>query len=601
MIFSSLFAKSPQDCSKNWVDNDVFQLPIQLIDNTSAIHCLEPHVVEDLELDEGRNTDGGVAYDGGMTAHLCDTTADKTQFLQHHIHQSKHIYTTDVEYLSQTQTVLQRLGQHVADAGAPTISSDNCNDYIQLWGDLKNTSGFMEKYGFMEFEMLNYLNGNNEFMQALATMNFLSPLTSFLIPILFFLFPFLLIRLKGIPITFQQYVDTLREISRNHFIGKLLNVTEWNVETIMYIGFTGGLYFLQLYQNAVACIHFYHNIKYMNAMLLSLRTHCITVSNQMRMFISVSGDCPKYRPFLEQLHPHLGVLEMVGEALSFVSPFDVSFRKWTQLGTMLTQLYQCHSDAAIERSLQYSAGFAGYYAMMSSISHNQQLGFATFSHLNTSIMGETYPPHLRDGTQVENDCLLRKNMIVSGINASGKTTFLKTSALNIIFTQQYGVGFYTSCVLRPYTHIHSYLNIPDTSGRDSLFQAESRRCKTILDAIQSAGEGARHFCIFDELYSGTNPKEATRSAIAFLEYLAKHENVEFILTTHYVKVCRHFRKPRKDARGVANYQMHVNCLADGRYEYTYRLKRGISKLRGGLQILKNLNYPSEIINSMEKI
>jgi hypothetical protein len=39
--------------------------------------------------------------------------------------------------------------------------------------------------------------------------------------------------------------------------------------------------------------------------------------------------------------------------------------------------------------------------------------------------------------------------------------------------------------LSPFDHIHSYLNIPDTSGRDSLFQAEARRCKEILDCIEN--------------------------------------------------------------------------------------------------------------------
>lgn len=595
MIFSNLFSQSPEDCSTNWVDNHVFQLPIHYLD-ASAIHCLEPHVVEDLELDVGRGEEQNV------TSKLASSTNPQTQFLKRYIDQSKHVYTTDVEYLSQTQSVLQCI-RNTQPANPPVTTNDNCNQYIQLWGDLKNTAGFMGKYGYMEFASLGYLNENAEFMQALATMNFLSPLTSFIIPILFFLFPFLLIRLKGIPITFQQYIDTLREISRNHFIGKLLNVTAWNVETLMYIGFTGGLYLLQLYQNAVACMNFYHSVKHMNAMLLSLRAHCLEVTAQMRIFKQIAFSCSKYQPFLRSMEPHFSILLQMGESLAFVSPFETSFSKWTQLGSMLTQLYHMHTDEQIERALQYSAGFAGYFNMMWAIGKNAGLGYATFTTSTTQLKNVAYPPHVvskqevNTSTCVTNACDLRKNMIVSGVNASGKTTYLKSVAINIIFTQQYGVGYYATCCIQPYSHIHSYLNIPDTSGRDSLFQAESRRCKTILDAIQTAGDGARHFCIFDELYSGTNPKEATQSAIAFLDYLAKYPNVNFILTTHYIGVCRRFRKHK----AITNYQMHVDCLADGRYKYTYHLKRGISKLRGGLQILKNLNYPTEIINSMENI
>ncbi|NBW04294.1 MAG: hypothetical protein EBR87_11420, partial [Cytophagia bacterium] len=155
-----------------------------------------------------------------------------------------------------------------------------------------------------------------------------------------------------------------------------------------------------------------------------------------------------------------------------------------------------------------------------------------------------YYPVLIGENPVTNKCKFDKNMVVTGVNASGKTTFLKSTTINIIFTQQVGCGFYKSCKLNPYTHIHSYLNIPDTSGRDSLFQAESRRCKEIIDIIYKYQDPTkyRHFCIFDELYSGTNPHDATKSAYAFLLYLSKYNNVNFILTTHYVGLCKKLKK-----------------------------------------------------------
>jgi DNA mismatch repair ATPase MutS len=172
---------------------------------------------------------------------------------------------------------------------------------------------------------------------------------------------------------------------------------------------------------------------------------------------------------------------------------------------------------------------------------------------------------------------------------------IKTTTINIIFTQQLGCGFYQSCVINPYTHIHSYLNIPDTSGRDSLFQAESRRCKEILDIIQESKPDSRHFCIFDELYSGTNPKEATKSAYAFLLYLAKFSHVNFMLTTHYVEICKKFKK----SKCIENYKMNVEILENGGLKYTYKLKRGVSKIQGAIKILEQMNYPTEIINSVK--
>jgi DNA mismatch repair protein MutS len=140
------------------------------------------------------------------------------------------------------------------------------------------------------------------------------------------------------------------------------------------------------------------------------------------------------------------------------------------------------------------------------------------------------------------------------------------------------------------------LNIPDTSGRDSLFQAESRRCKEIIDNIKlNSDSKCRHFCIFDELYSGTNPEEASKAGHAFLKYLNGFSNVNYILTTHYFAICNKFKKSKQ----VQNYKMEVNVLKDGTFEYTYKIKKGVSKIKGGIRVLKDMDYPDEIIDTIE--
>jgi DNA mismatch repair ATPase MutS len=191
---------------------------------------------------------------------------------------------------------------------------------------------------------------------------------------------------------------------------------------------------------------------------------------------------------------------------------------------------------------------------------------------------------------------LSANIIITGPNASGKTTQLKTTAINIILTQQFGVGFYTSCELLPYTHIHSYLNIPDTSGRDSLFQAEARRCKEILDVVATSDtDSTRHFCVFDELFSGTNAEEATSASFGFLKYLQGFTNVDFILTTHFVKLCQ---KVEKDgALRIANYMMDAE-LCDTEIVFTYDMIPGISKIKAAKLILIQMGFPDEIISGM---
>ena len=225
---------------------------------------------------------------------------------------------------------------------------------------------------------------------------------------------------------------------------------------------------------------------------------------------------------------------------------------------------------------------------------NTHLSYAEYSdEVDTNIKQQYYPPLICENV-LKNNCDLSNNMIISAPNKAGKTTILKTTTLNIIFSQQFGCGFYESAVIQPYQYIHSYLNIPDTSQRDSLFQAESRRCKNIIDQILE-NPRSRHFCIFDELYSGTNPDEASQAGKAFINYLSKFSNVDFILTTHYFKICKFFKGHTK----VTNHKMEVGVENTGDFNYTYKLKKGISTLKGGIRVLKDLNYPEEILKEIE--
>ena len=93
----------------------------------------------------------------------------------------------------------------------------------------------------------------------------------------------------------------------------------------------------------------------------------------------------------------------------------------------------------------------------------------------------------------------------------------------------------------PYTHIHSYLNIPDTSGRDSLFQAESRVVKKSLILSRTTKLNVILPYLMN-YFQELNPVEASRSAYAFLLYLSKYDNVDFILTTHYTSICKKLQK-----------------------------------------------------------
>lgn len=93
------------------------------------------------------------------------------------------------------------------------------------------------------------------------------------------------------------------------------------------------------------------------------------------------------------------------------------------------------------------------------------------------------------------------------------------------------------------------------------------------------------------MYSGTNPEEAEISASAFMEYLVKNKNISCILTTHFIKVCKKLDKNKN----IKNYNMDAK-KENNKILYTYLLKCGISDLKGGINILTEMNYPKEILD-----
>ena len=103
------------------------------------------------------------------------------------------------------------------------------------------------------------------------------------------------------------------------------------------------------------------------------------------------------------------------------------------------------------------------------------------------------------------------------------------------------------------------------------------------------------FCILDELYSGTNPYEATAAAQSFLEFLSNKNNVTFMITTHYLELCKNIRHKKSQ-----NYNMEI-LDENKKIIYTYKLKKGINETKGGVNVLKNLNYPKQIIEKTESI
>ena len=593
---------------------DGFLLPIEYLDKSQTC-VLSKTVSDDLELFSG--TEDSSSNNPSMYTHLCSPTHDFGRIL---IPEMAKTYTTNVGFLEDTQQVVHRMSVFDLDRTIEsnkktnrTLTQDMTTRFREVWKEIKEDTDFLDKHSFMEYVFLENLNHSRPFLNVYSVINILSPVYSLAMPLVILLMPFVLLKLWRVPISFDVYLKTLRDVSKTHFIGRLINIKEWNFENAMYALFIGGMYILQTYNQVVYVFKYHTSIKRMNSNLLFLRDYLDCTIGSMDSFVRLTAGLSYYGDFCQDVHSHKLVLQelrdLIGDSLT---PYGWTLKKVGELGHMFHCYYQLYSSMDYEASLKYSVGFEGYIDLLRGVERGVKarfLGKAAFSaplseeekqeqdstekQEQLIFEGQYYPAH-KNTAYIQNTVDLSANLIITGVNASGKTTTLKTTALNIIFSQQVGYGFYNSATLVPFKHIHSYLNIPDTSGRDSLFQAESRRCKEILDKIKDAPITESHFVIFDELYSGTNPKEAAKSAHSLLKYLAKKDNVRFILTTHYVEVCKKFKKSEK----VKNYKMIVERTEEGGFEYTYKMRRGISTMEGGIAILKTMDYPQEILNDL---
>lgn len=592
IVYTYFDSSKKSDNSYNFIhdyeQNDIFDetqqfsLPISLLPE-NQLYPIQSHVKDDLEMiSTHENTNCMYEY----VLHPTNIFGKCTMNLW-----SDKI-TDNVVFLQDTQTILRNMKtlEYTSDQSVEHI--------IPVWKMLKKDHSFLDRYNYVDWDRFKSLNYSTPFLQILSTMTILSPLISLIVPIIFMVFPFVLLKIQGIPIDFASYIKILTQLAKHHFIGKaIMTMSNFSVENFVYLLITFGLYGIQVYQNVNTCVKYHKNVQKINQSLKIIENFSTRSIEQMTKFNCLSAKCPTYNAFNEQLTQHISNLQYIKQLIDNIPPFSGSLRDYTTNGYMLRCFYELYDNKEIENTMIFAFGFEGYLNNMHGICQNlqsSQLSFAEYCDTdNTSITQQYYPPLMNENL-VKNNCDLSNNMIISAPNKAGKTTILKTTTLNIIFSQQLGCGFYEKAMIRPYHYIHSYLNIPDTSQRDSLFQAESRRCKHIIDHI-SENQSSRHFCIFDELYSGTNPDEASQAGKAFIKYLSRFSNVDFILTTHYFKICKFFKANEK----VKNYMMKVDVENNGEFIYTYKLKKGISTLKGGIRVLKDLEYPEEILKEIE--
>lgn len=651
-----------------------FKLPMQYLPD-DQLCAIDKSVLDDLELIEctkqtNNGNSNGAESNTNTKPMYVHMFQPQSAFAKRHLGMWAKQFTTSVPHLQDTQRFIAAISKnHTQD---PT-TNDSDHDRIEaIWTRIKTDASFHDKFNYIDYAPLDMLNRSPTFLQCYSMYNLFSPVLSFLMPVIMLIVPFFLLKLQGVTITMSTYFGIIKMMLSQHAVGKLLfdmSAVGWDKR--IYILVSVVFYVVQMYQNVVSCHRFYRNTFLVHDDLAAIRTYANETIRKMREFINHALTCgDTYAPFVSELDRNREQLERMVAALDRVDAPALTAKKCLQIGYVMQQYYAVFSDAGIAACMQYSFGFNAFAEHMVHFGALIREGrvsacdfvsksktedaddnddkkkkdakkkknkgeAATHESNHTKIVNGYYVATAinesdnRGRGPVKNTVSLDKRLVITGPNASGKTTILKMTMLNILFSQQLGHGFYEAGTrICPYHQLHSYLNIPDTSGRDSLFQAESRRCKEILDKLTPTTTTTnppsgicRHFCIFDELYSGTNPYEAIASAYGYIMHLTKHDNVDFMLTTHYIQLCKLFHQEKSNSEPdkrekianksesnesvgtnkIRNLHMEVADLGNYDFKYLYTLRPGISAIKGGIKVLYDLQYPASIVETTRRI
>ena len=169
---------------------------------------------------------------------------------------------------------------------------------------------------------------------------------------------------------------------------------------------------------------------------------------------------------------------------------------------------------------------------------------------------------------------------ISGANMAGKSTFLKSFGLAVYLAH---VGFpvparYFETTI--FNGLITTVNLADSVSQGySHFYAEVRRVK---DVVLKLREKKRIVVIFDELFRGTNVKDASDASLQVIDGLAGIEGSLFLVSTHIVEIAAELQSNPKIV-----FTCFSSSMEGGVPWYSYRLQPGISDERAGMSILRN--------------
>ena len=193
---------------------------------------------------------------------------------------------------------------------------------------------------------------------------------------------------------------------------------------------------------------------------------------------------------------------------------------------------------------------------------------------------------------VKNDISTGSSVLITGSNASGKSTFLKTVAISAILAQTIHTcpaASYKASLFR----ICSSMSLrDDVQGGDSYYMVEIKSLKRILAMAADEGDNPV-LCFVDEVLRGTNTVERIAASTEILRSLDKKNCICFA-ATHDIELTHLLTK------NYDNYHFEED-IADNDISFSYKIMCGRATTRNAIRLLGIMGYDKQIIEEAEQM
>lgn len=207
---------------------------------------------------------------------------------------------------------------------------------------------------------------------------------------------------------------------------------------------------------------------------------------------------------------------------------------------------------------------------------------------NNLSVKEVYHPLIDN--PVCNSITTKGNVLLTGSNASGKSTFLKTIAINSILAQTIGTSLSKEYIAPVYRIYSSMALRDDLANSDSYYIVEIKSLKRILDAVDKTGRPV--LCFIDEVLRGTNTVERIAASSEILKNLNTGRALCFA-ATHDIELTTIL----KDC--YSNYHFQEEVTED-EVKFDYKLYAGPATTRNAIKLLNVIGYDKNIIKGAEQ-